>query len=79
MRKLTFVILSAVLTFAGGLTAATLDDVKARGNLLCGVSTGAPGFATIDDSGKDVGFDVDYCRALAAAILEIQWPLNLLV
>jgi len=42
--------------------------VKARGNLLCGVSTGAPGFATIDDSGKDVGFDVDYCRALAAAI-----------
>ena len=46
----------------------TLDDVKARGNLLCGVSTGAPGFATVDDSGKDVGFDVDYCRALAAAI-----------
>ena len=45
-----------------------MDDVKARGNLLCGVSTGAPGFATIDDSGKDVGFDVDYCRALAAAI-----------
>ena len=68
MRKLTFVILSSFLAFAGGLTAATLDDVKARGNLLCGVSTGAPGFATIDDSGKDVGFDVDYCRALAAAI-----------
>ena len=45
-----------------------MDDVKARGNLLCGVSTGAPGFATVDDSGKNVGFDVDYCRALAAAI-----------
>ena len=53
---------------AGMVNAATLDDVKARGNLNCGVSTGAPGFATIDDSGKNVGFDVDYCRALAAAI-----------
>ena len=68
MRKFTIIILSSFLAVAGGLTAATLDDVKARGNLLCGVSTGAPGFATIDDSGKDVGFDVDYCRALAAAI-----------
>jgi len=68
MRKSLFLILSSFLLIVGGLQAATLDDVKARGNLLCGVSTGAPGFATIDDSGKDVGFDVDYCRALAAAI-----------
>ena len=74
MRKSLFMVLSSILLIVGGQAAfsgghsVTLDDVKARGNLLCGVSTGAPGFATIDDSGKDVGFDVDYCRALAAAI-----------
>ena len=74
MRKSLFMILSSIILIVGGQAAfsgghsVTLDDVKARGNLLCGVSTGAPGFATVDDSGKDVGFDVDYCRALAAAI-----------
>ena len=60
--------LAAAGLTAGMAGAATLDDVKARGNLNCGVSTGAPGFATVDDSGKNVGFDVDYCRALAAGI-----------
>ena len=68
MKKLFFGVLTALALATGGTFAGTLDDVKARGNLLCGVSTGAPGFATVDDSGKDVGFDVDYCRALAAAI-----------
>ena len=68
MKKLFLGVLTALALAAGGTFAGTLDDVKARGNLLCGVSTGAPGFATVDDSGKDVGFDVDYCRALAAAI-----------
>ncbi len=68
MKKLFLGVLTALAFAAGGTLAGTLDDVKARGNLLCGVSTGAPGFATVDDSGKDVGFDVDYCRALAAAI-----------
>ena len=67
MRKSLFMILSSIILIVGGQAAfsgghsVTLDDVKARGNLLCGVSTGAPGFATVDDSGKDVGFDVDYC------------------
>ena len=68
MKKLFLGVLTALALAAGGTFAGTLDDVKARGNLLCGVSTGAPGFATVDDSGKDVGFDVDYCRALAAAV-----------
>ena len=77
MRKSLFMILSSIILIVGGQAAfsgghsVTLDDVKARGNLLCGVSTGAPGFATVDDSGKDVGFDVDYCRALAAAIFGV--------
>ena len=59
--------LSAGTVFADG-HGSTLDVVKERGNLLCGVSTGSPGFSGVDDSGKNVGFDVDYCRALAAAI-----------
>lgn len=49
--------------------AATLDDVKARGMLRCGVSTGVPGFGAQDDSGRWSGFDVDFCRAIAAAVL----------
>ena len=48
--------------------AATLDDVKAKGHLQCGVSTGLAGFSFTDDAGGWDGFDVDYCRALAAAI-----------
>ena len=67
-KSLILGLFAAVGITAGTAGAATLDDVKARGNLNCGVSTGAPGFATVDDSGKNVGFDVDYCRALAAAI-----------
>ena len=59
--------LSAGAVFADG-HGSTLDVVKEKGNLLCGVSTGSPGFSGVDDSGMNVGFDVDYCRALAAAI-----------
>jgi general L-amino acid transport system substrate-binding protein len=58
---------------AGGLVAGTagaqtLDDVKAKGFLQCGVSTGLAGFAYTDADGKWHGFDVDHCRAVAAAI-----------
>jgi general L-amino acid transport system substrate-binding protein len=48
--------------------AATLDDVKAKGFVQCGVSTGLAGFSYTDDAGGWDGFDVDYCRALAAAV-----------
>ena len=54
---------------AGAATAGTLDDVKARGELICGVNTGTPGFGAPDASGKWTGFDVDLCRAVAAAVL----------
>lgn len=50
-------------------TAGTLDDVKKRGYLKCGVGTGLAGFSSPDDKGNWVGLDVDYCRALAAATL----------
>ncbi len=51
-----------------GAFAATLDDVKANGTLRCGVSEGLPGFSDKDAAGKWHGFDVDFCRAVAAAV-----------
>ena len=49
-------------------TAQTLKAVKDRGSLICGVSQGLPGFSNPDDKGNWTGLDVDYCRAIAAAI-----------
>ncbi|MEM9432329.1 MAG: amino acid ABC transporter substrate-binding protein [Pseudomonadota bacterium] len=54
---------------AGASAAATLDDVKARGKLNCGVTTGLVGFAAPDAAGEWKGFDVGVCRAVAAAVL----------
>ena len=70
----------AKLTIAGavgligtaGVAAAqtkTLDAVKQRGQLSCGVNTGLPGFAAPDDKGVWSGLDVDFCKAVAAAVL----------
>lgn len=50
-------------------SAATLDDVKARGELNCGTNTGLAGFAAPDSNGVWRGFDVAVCRAVAAAVL----------
>lgn len=49
--------------------AGTLDDVKAAGELKCGVTTGLVGFAAPDANGAWKGFDVDFCRAVAAAVI----------
>jgi len=68
MKKLILSLLAAVL-FAASAHATTLEDVKARGKLLCGVNPGLPGFADKGDDGTWVGFDVDFCRAVAAAVL----------
>ena len=46
----------------------TLDAVKAKGHVQCGVSTGLPGFSAADEKGQFTGLDVDVCRAVAAAI-----------
>jgi general L-amino acid transport system substrate-binding protein len=54
---------------AGAAAAGTLDDVKARGKLNCGVTTGLVGFAAPDANGVWEGFDVAVCRAVAAAVL----------
>ncbi len=58
----------ASLTFAGVAQAGTMEDVKAKGTLQCGVSQGLPGFSNPDQSGNWVGLDVDLCRAVAAAL-----------
>jgi general L-amino acid transport system substrate-binding protein len=60
---------AALAMTATAATATTLEDVRARGELICGVSTGVAGFAAPDDSGNWSGIDIDVCRAVAAAVL----------
>ena len=60
---------TALVASATTVQAATLDDVKARGTLTCGVSTGLAGFSEKDANGNWSGLDVDVCRAVAAAVL----------
>jgi general L-amino acid transport system substrate-binding protein len=64
---------AAAIALAGASVASaqgvnTLDAVKKRGTLNCGVGTGLAGFGQPDDKGVWTGLDVEYCRALAAAI-----------
>ena len=49
-------------------TAQTLDVIRDRGKLICGINPDLPGFAARDQEGAWRGFDVDFCRAVAAAI-----------
>jgi len=59
------------LGMAAGTTAAsadTLEDIKAKGSIQCGVSQGLPGFSSQDDAGNWTGIDVDFCRGVAAAV-----------
>lgn len=69
MNKTVFLgALAAAGFVAAASSAATLDDVKARGKLNCGVTTGLVGFAAPDANGVWNGFDVAVCRAVAGAI-----------
>jgi len=67
--------LATVVAALGAVLAApahagkTLDAVKARGQVVCGVNTGLAGFSAADSNGKWTGLDVDVCRAVAAAVL----------
>ncbi len=62
-------VLLATVLFAALAQAYTREDVVKRGFLQCGVSTGSPGFSSVDANGKWSGLDVDICRAVAAATL----------
>ena len=62
------IILFILYIFSSTLNANTLDNVKNRGFLICGVAENYLGFASPNDEGKWIGFDVDICRSVAAAI-----------
>ncbi len=73
MKKSVFLgALTAAGLTAGMASAGTVDDIKAKGFLQCGVSTGLVGFAAPDANGNWDGFDVSVCRAVAAAVLGDQ-------
>lgn len=59
----------ALLAVPAAHAGKTLDAIKARGQVVCGVNTGLAGFAAADSTGKWSGLDVDVCKALAAATL----------
>ena len=68
---------AAAPAFAG----KTVDAIKARGQLVCGVGTGLAGFSAADSAGNWSGIDVDVCKAIAAAVLgdanKVKWvPLS---
>jgi general L-amino acid transport system substrate-binding protein len=83
LRRLTAAsaLAAATLAAAPAFAGKTLDAVKARGLLVCGVGTGLAGFSASDSAGNWTGIDVDVCKAIAAALLgdanKVKWvPLN---
>ncbi len=72
MRVLVALALTTATLFgaiASAHAASTLEQVRARGTLVCGVNVGVAGFSAPDSKGVYTGLDVDYCHALAAAVL----------
>ncbi|MEL6645183.1 MAG: amino acid ABC transporter substrate-binding protein [Pseudomonadota bacterium] len=70
MKKSVFLgVVGAAGLAAASASASTLEDVKARGELNCGVNTGLVGFAAPDANNNWQGFDVELCRAVAVAVL----------
>lgn len=70
-KQLSLVAVATTLVgtlITGSLQAATLDDIKSRGHVQCGVTSGLPGFSQPDEKGNWTGIDVDTCRAVAAAV-----------
>ena len=59
---------SAALAFSVTASAGPLDDVRKKGHVDCGISTGVAGFAFTDDKGNWQGFDPAVCKAVAAAV-----------
>ena len=67
-RVISVLGLALAIGLSGQADAQTLKTVRDRGSLICGVSQGLPGFSSPDDKGNWTGLDVDFCRAIAAAI-----------
>jgi len=72
MKRVLSIWMAAVALGASATAAdaALLDQVKQKGFIQCGVTQGLPGFSSPDDKGNWTGLDVDYCRAMAAAIFD---------
>ena len=74
---LASLVAAALFTAIPAQAGKTLDAIKSRGQLVCGVHTGLAGFSQADTQGNWSGLDVDYCRAIAAAILgdatKVKW------
>lgn len=68
IKRVSLVLALIGLATAGIAQAGTLDDVRAKGHLQCGINTGLTGFAFTDDQGNWKGFDVALCEAVAAAV-----------
>ena len=66
-KVITAAVVAATL-ISSPAAADTLDDVRAKGFVQCGVSQGLPGFSMFNDAGDWSGLDVDMCRAVAAAV-----------
>ena len=56
------------LVWVSSAKSSTIDDIKKRGHVICGVSAGLPGFSAPDSNGNWTGLDVDVCRALGSAV-----------
>ena len=69
-RSIRAALAAAFLSVFGAAAQAgpTMDQIRARGTLVCGIHTGVPGFALPDSRGNWQGFDVELCRGLAVAI-----------
>ena len=68
MKRVILAALCAASPFSGPADAAVINDIRARGILNCGIYPNYPGFSSLAPDGNYVGFDVDVCKAVAAAL-----------
>ena len=68
-RVLTFIAVASLFLLGTAVAQGDLlDEIKERGTLVCGVNDVLPGFGSINEAGEYEGFDVDFCKAIAAAL-----------
>ncbi len=68
MQKRLFLIIVLCAAFSVASAQNLYEEIQNRGNIVCGVNERLPGFGSVDDQGNFEGFDVDFCRAVAAAV-----------
>src|SRR5262245_27114554 len=68
MKRVMFASLCAIVFCSCAAQAGVVGDIKSRGTLNCGIYPNYPGFSSLAPDGNYVGFDVDVCKAVAAAL-----------